>query len=266
MNRRADSSTVAAEPAPRHWLDRIWNRSRIRQNILMFLLMLLFGFIVMNHVMSVRADAVSSNLLIRYKQRQADLVKYQDRYDALIAENNELNQRKAKSMADLLVERGLDSLQAELQQVRVLAGFSVAKGKGITLVLDDKPNYSILADTSQSIVHDSDLRRAINLLNAAGAAAISINGLRYTNASNILCIGSTIRCNNERLIPPYEIVALGDPDKLAAAIANDQEFNIRQSAGIDLVVKVQKSSAIVIPAFAEADDIDQFIDMLEVVK
>ena len=91
-------------------------------------------------------------------------------------------------------------------------------------------------------------------------------GNRYTNASNITCIGPTIRCNQRRLIPPYVIIALGNPVLLAEAITSDQEFNYRQSKGIGLIVKVQTSDQVVIPPFEGADNIDQFIDRLEVVK
>jgi len=243
---------------------RLSNR-RVRQNILMMILMVLFGFILMNHISSVRAEHQGSSLADRYRQRLDDLKKYELRYNELVAENAALTQQKNDLIGQLLVEQGYADLLSDLERYRLLAGFTEVSGKGIILTLNDKPDYT-LADSDNSIVHDTDIRYALDLLSNAGAAAFSINGNRYTNASNIKCIGPTIRCNLERLSPPYVIMAIGDPTLLAEAIETDQMFLYRQTAGIDLVVKVEKSDKLVIPAFAEADNIEQFIDRLEVVK
>ena len=238
---------------------------RLRQNILMLVLMLLFGFILMNHISSVQAENKGNSLAERYRQRSEDLRKYEQRYQELIAENAALNQTKNDLISELLVSQGYADLLSELEKYRLLAGFTPVGGQGIILTLDDKPDFT-LADNDNSIVHDTDIRYALDLLSNAGAAAFSINGNRFTNASNIKCIGSTIRCNLQRLSPPYVIMAIGDPDLLAEAIETDQMFLYRQSAGIDLVVKIARSDQLTIPAFAEADNIEQFIDLLEVAK
>lgn len=254
----------AVEAARPGRLRRLVSGRAFRQNVLLLVLMILFGFILMNHVMSVRAEHSGNSLAERYKQRQLDLEAYEKQYDDLLAENAALNQQKLDAEQSLLASQGLDNLQAELAKYRILAGFTEVSGPGVIVTLDDKPDYT-LSDTDGSIVHDSDIRHALDLLSNAGAAAFSINGNRYTNSSNIKCIGSTIRCNLERLSPPYIIIALGDPVLLAEAITTDQLFLYRQTSGIDLVVKVETSDQVVIPAFADADNIGQFIDRLEVV-
>ena len=97
----------------------------------------------------------------------------------------------------------------------------------------------------------------------AGVAALSVNDLRITNVSFIRCIGSTIRCNQYRMLPPFVIKALGDPAQLAAAIAGDPMFSMRQLPDIGLVVKVEMVDDVVIPAFAEADRFGTYITLLE---
>ncbi len=233
-----------------------------QQQMMMFILMLLFGIIVMNHIQSVRADTGSNNLIERYKQRQEDLDRYEESYANLMQENEKLNQQKEDAIAELLNRQGNEGLLIELKSIKVLAGFTEVRGPGITLVLDDKPGQ---VDSLDSIVHDGDINHALWLLKSVGAGAIAVNGLRITNSSYILCFGATILCNEQRLTPPFVITARGDPAKLAEVIRNDQEFNIRQAAGIDLVVKVTEENEVVIPPFAEADDISKYIDRLEVV-
>ena len=266
--KRKNSVRFPARPsaALKERFSRLVKGRRFQQNAMMFVIMLLFGIIIMNHVVSVRAEQKKSSLPQRYKQRQEDLAKYEERYLTLLAENEMLNQKKADVIADYLASQGLENLLAELEKIRIMAGFTEVQGPGIILTLDDKPKFNNQLDSSESIVHDGDIRHAVDLLKEAGAAAFSINGLRYTNITSIYCIGPTIRCNSERLTPPYVITALGAPAALAKAIQDDQIFNIRQSPGIDLVVKVQQEDQVFIPAFAEADDIGQFIDLLEGVK
>ena len=262
------SKPVATTAKPPSFVMRarqyLWRRKN-QQRLMMFILMFLFGLILMEHVQSVRAGANPDDLVERYVKRQAELTEYQDRYAKLLADNEVLTLQKEKAISDLLNREGYEGLLAELTKINMLAGFTEVRGPGVTVVLDDKPGYDILTDTLDSIVHDGDILSAINLLIDSGAAAISVNGLRITNSTYILCNSSTILCNQQRITPPFVITARGDPARMAEAIRTDQNFSIRQATGIDLVVKVTEEQEVVIPAFAEADNISQFIDRLEVV-
>ncbi|MEA4888343.1 MAG: DUF881 domain-containing protein [Clostridiaceae bacterium] len=248
---------------PLFWRKKFNLSNQLRHHLLMFVIMLLFGFIVMNHIQSVRAADKTSNMVILYKERQEQLKQYEEQYKKLLAENDQLNAQKEAAIANLLNRQGNENLLDELQKIKILAGFTEVKGPGVIITLNDKPGYDILVDSKYSLVHDSDIRRVIDLLRNAGAGAFSVNGLRITNASFVLCIGPIIRCNNQRMLPPYVITAIGDPAVLAEAITTDQEFNTRQTAGIDLVVKVQQEQEVTIPAFAEADDFYSYISLLE---
>lgn len=244
------------------YIKKLFQGHRVRQNLLLFTLMLLFGFILMNHINSVQSENKNSNLEALYKQREQDLLNDEQTYQNLLAENKLLTQKKDQISDEIIRSIGGDSLLAELEKTRILAGFTEVSGPGVILTLDDKPDLDIEFYETESIVHDTDIRYALNLLINGGAAAFSINGNRYTNASNIDCIGPTIRCNLERLTPPYVIFALGDPAKLSEVIRNDQTFNNRQAI-FGLVVKIQPSDEVVIPAFIDADKISQYINLLE---
>ncbi|MGI6333975.1 MAG: DUF881 domain-containing protein [Saccharofermentanales bacterium] len=219
----------------------------------------------MSHITSVGVSQDRRDLADRIRQRQEDLRLYEEQHAILLRENEQLQQKKEELIQELLISEGHEELLATLERVRVLAGFTEVSGPGIILTLDDKPGFKI-GDNEDSIVHDTDLKHALDILLGAGAAAFSINGNRLVNASDLKCIGLTIRCNQQRLSPPYVILALGDPIRLSEAIEHDQTFNFRQMPGIDLIVRAQKSDRIVIPAYAESDNIERFIDMLEVVS
>jgi uncharacterized protein YlxW (UPF0749 family) len=235
-----------------------------KPQFLIAILMMAFGVILISHIKSVQTDETARNLAARYKERQAELQHAEEQYTKLLTENEALLQKKADILAEAAKQSGNENLIAELERINILAGFTEVKGKGVVLTLNDKPDYDILEDPAESLVHDGDIRHAIDLFKDVGCAAISINGMRYVNSSFVDCIGPTIRCNKQRMTPPYVIVALGDPALLAAAIRDDQEFNMRQMPGVGLQVKIEEAAEVTLPAFAETGNFDQYIDLLEV--
>ena len=235
----------------------------LSQRFMMFLIMLLFGFIMASHVQSVRSGNPSRNLITINREREEELKKQEEQYAKLMLENEQLNTRKTDAINELLIDRGLAELSSELQKIRLLAGLTEVRGPGIILTLADKPDYDILRDSDASIVHDGDIRHALDLLRTAGAAALSVNDLRITNVSYIQCIGSTIRCNQFRLLPPFVVKAIGDPAQLAEAIQQDSQFIMRQYPDIGLTVDVKIEEEVVLPAFVESDDIARYITLLE---
>ena len=239
------------------------HRFSLRQQLMLFVVMLLFGLIVTNHVQSVRARSETRSLAVIYQQRERELNEQIKQSEVLTQENTALNQRKNELIGEVLVDQGYAELSLELERIRLLAGFTEVRGPGIVLTLNDKPDYAILKDSDASLVHDGDIRHALDLLRNAGVAALSVNDLRITNVSYIRCIGSTIRCNQYRMLPPFVIKALGDPAQLAEAIAGDPMFSMRQLPDIGLVVKVETVEEVVIPAFAESDRFGAYITLLE---
>jgi uncharacterized protein YlxW (UPF0749 family) len=59
----------------------------------------------------------------------------------------------------------------------------------------------------------------VNDLKLAGAEAISINGERIVNMSDIVEISNTfIKVNGQRILSPYIIKAIGDPTYLESSL------------------------------------------------
>ncbi len=251
------------------WHEKMKHRRTLwfsRNSVLLFVLMLIFGIVVTSHVQTVRAEFRRSDLEIRYRQRQEDLRRYEEEYERLTEENRILIQRQEDAIAELLQREGQEDILEGLRFNRMLAGFTEVSGQGVRITLDDKPDYDIFLDSEDSIVHDGDIRHVLDLLRNNGAAAFSVNQQRIVNTSYIYCIGPTILCNQQRLTPPYVIEALGDPEALAAAIQQDPVLAIRAVPGIELIVMVEQLDDVVIPAFAGANNLEPFINRLEVVR
>jgi uncharacterized protein YlxW (UPF0749 family) len=228
------------------------HQHQMRQNIFLFILLFLFGVIVTNHITQVNQNRENSDLSDLYVTRQSELDQAIAQYDSLVAENERLLQSKEAAITQMLNQQGYSNLLDELNRVKMLGG------------LNDKPSFDVLRDSSDALVHDSDVRHVLDLLRASGAAALSVNDQRIVNSSYVFCIGPTILCNMQRLTPPYVILAIGDPQLMADAIRKDPMLSLRQTLEIGLIVQVEQQGEQTCPAFAEADDLYKYIDRLEV--
>ncbi|GGS28859.1 membrane protein [Streptomyces nojiriensis] len=130
--------------------------------------------------------------------------------------------------------------QGEL--VALLAGATEVHGPGVKLVVDDakgassggggKPRESSgFSDTGR--LRDRDLQKIVNGLWQSGAEAISINGQRLTELSAIRAAGDAILVDNRPLVPPYEVLTVGDKKRLGTAFqdsADGQYLHVLQES------------------------------------
>lgn len=109
----------------------------------------------------------------------------------------------------------LNSLRNLLYETRVAAGLAEMSGEGIIIRVYDAEN----GHTSDSIVHDSDIRDLVNELFNSEAKGVAVGDQRMITTSHIRCVGSTIRVNDNAIpVNPVTIKAVGNPDVLASAL------------------------------------------------
>lgn len=97
----------------------------------------------------------------------------------------------------------------------MLAGVTDVTGSGLVITIDtDSTDY----DASLYSKSSDLLLSLVNELNAAGAEAISINGERLINTSEIRQAGSYININRNKYGAPFEVKVIGNPQDLSAAI------------------------------------------------
>ena len=61
----------------------------------------------------------------------------------------------------------------------------------------------------------------VNALWAGGAEAMTIMGIRVISTSAVRCVGNTLLLHGLVFSPPFRIEAIGDPDRMRAALATD---------------------------------------------
>lgn len=157
----------------------------------------------------------------------------------------------------------IKTMEKDLKDLKKFYGNSDVEGPGIKITINDrhKPVYIDEDDLRNSITHDTDLLDTVNDLRAAGAEAISINGKRILANTAITCEGPVIEINNEPIVPPFEILAIGDPDGLLYALSlDDSAYSYMKFRMLNL--KTERLTNIKIPAGGEIFD-DEYINLLK---
>ena len=184
--------------------------------------------------------------VVRLEDEQTQL----KRQVAVLQERLQLLQKESavrrKSLADL---------SQELQQQRIRAGLVPLKGEGVKVVLDDATSVPAkAANLSPFLVHDYQLRDVLTLLWQGGAEAISVNGERIVATTSVYCVGSTLLINDTRLSPPYEILALGNSEKLEALLVTSEDLNPLREAvrSYHIQFTTQRQKELTVPAYGGA--------------
>ncbi|MGK5533876.1 DUF881 domain-containing protein [Streptomyces sp. URMC 129] len=152
--------------------------------------------------------------LIRERARdnaalEADTAALRDELDALAGDDRPL---------DPAERRRLDLLEQS-------AGLTGLTGPGLTVTLTDAPPdaTALVPDVPEPspndlVIHQHDLQAVVNALWAGGADGIAVMDQRLISTSAVRCVGNTLILQGRLYSPPYTVTAIGDPDRLRAAL------------------------------------------------
>jgi len=104
----------------------------------------------------------------------------------------------------------------------VEGGVVAVQGPGLTVRLDDAPADSPRREDvspDDLVVHQQDIQSVMNALWAGGAEAMELMDQRVVSTSAIHCAGNVLRLHGRIYSPPYDIRAVGDPDRLRRALS-----------------------------------------------
>jgi uncharacterized protein YlxW (UPF0749 family) len=149
-------------------------------------------------------------------------------------------------------ESGLkDRLIEERDYYRLISGDTKVEGEGVIILIDDGTRELYEGeDPNNVLVHDMDILMVLNELSRSGAEAVSVNGQRLIDLSSISCSGYTVRINNQFFARPFEIRAIGDSKRMAAALVGPSGYGtLLQEYGI--LFRLTISDDITIPRYSE---------------
>lgn len=144
-------------------------------------------------------------------------------------------------------EEASELLEAELRKSQLILGTTDVEGEGVVVTL---------TDTAKNPIEAEDLVDLINELRFAGAEAISINGVRIMNMTDIADIDSYIIIKpSQRLVSPYVVKAIGNQTYLVSNLCLKNSGFIDKYNNSGKSVKLEKQRNIKIPRYSGSTDI-----------
>lgn len=186
-----------------------------------------------------------------------EVLKWKARYEEIYEKVQQEEKKLDKIRKDVSAnDESATNKREELKLVNRLLGLTEVKGKGVVLVLDD--NKTSIADgtamgnIAEYLVHDDDLIRLVNDLKNGGAEAISINDQRIVNTTGIVCDGNVVRINGQKVSAPFEIKAIGYPERIIGAISFPKAI-LEELRSVGVVKEEpKKTNSITIPKYTGA--------------
>lgn len=163
--------------------------------------------------------------------------KYEETTQKIEETTSKINEYKTKAQSIQETEELLDS---ELAQTNMLVGKTDVTGQGVIITLEDNQNKQI---------EDTDFIYLINELKLAGAEAISINGKRIVNMSDVVLVNDIILVNGERVTSPYIVKAIGDQKYLTSSLSVKNSGYIDKYTSYGKTVSMTTDSNIRINAY-----------------
>ncbi len=191
------------------------------------------------HVSSQRLEELTFLL-----QEQA---RHRERMEAEIAR---LREQLARYEEAATQDEGvLRELRRQLEELRLAAGLEAVRGPGVVVELRDNPRPLRPGDDPNlALVHYTDLQAVVASLWAAGAEAVAVNGERVVSTTGLSCVGTTILCNARRMAAPYVVVAVGNPEALAAAL-QEEAGPLATLKAFGFPVRVTQAADLRVPAY-----------------
>ena len=161
---------------------------------------------------------------------------YKEAQEQYEEKNSKLEEYKAKQES---TEESSKLIEEELERTNMYLGKTDVQGPGIEINI--KNDSSEDADFTAE-----DLLTIVDYLKLAGAEAISVNDERIINTSDIAYISnSIIFVNQQRILAPYVIKAIGDSTKLESTLlGNGGYVELLNNIGFD--VSINKKDKITI--------------------
>ena len=109
--------------------------------------------------------------------------------------------------------------------LEMAAGLVPVEGPAVTVELDDAPRREgrppLSDDPDDLVVHQQDVQAVVNALWSGGAEAMTLMGQRIVSTSAVRCVGNTVILHGRVYGPPFVVTAVGEPDRLRAALERD---------------------------------------------
>ena len=227
------------------------NKNKISLILGIMCLLLTLGTVIQIKTVSGTGTTISTNA--KENELRDAVLKAKEKYDNLY-ENIERIESKLETERTNSTQNNAELTEIEntIKEGNKILGLSEVTGDGIIITLNDgqvNPLNGWYIDLNDFIVHDRDLIRIINYLKNTGAEAISINDQRIITTTSIECDGNVIMINEEKIGAPFEIKAIGFPERLINIDMPGGYVQQLRNRGVEVTVTKSDKEKITIPKY-----------------
>ena len=193
----------------------------------------------------VRETDITSIETMREEELRTELASWKQmyseaetQYEEKLAKLNEYKQNQQSS------EEAAKLVENDLEKINMYLGKTNVVGEGIINTLKNS--------VEDDCISAEDLLKIVDYLKLAGAEAISINNERIINTSEIVDISSNsiIFVNQQRILAPYTLKAIGDPSKLESTLlGNGGYVDFLRNLGFD--IKIERNNKVKINRYTK---------------
>ncbi|MCI1943715.1 DUF881 domain-containing protein [Clostridium luticellarii] len=223
-------------------------------NIFVFIASVIIGVLISMNI-SLVDDGTNKRVFLSAKQYQ-DAYNYKNQlHNQILALSQQYsdNYNKLKKYEDNEENEAqvVAEIKQELNQNNMELGKMPVQGQGIKIFLNDAAMEDGLNafQYQMRLVHNTDVIQVMNDLKNAGAEAISINGHRMVDTSEIYCSGPFLRVNGIKIASPFSIYAIGNKDVLYNYMMSNENY-LKVMMTRKIVAVVTKSDSIKVPAYS----------------
>ena len=178
---------------------------------------------------------------LRDTELKSQISSYKSKYNEVASQyQNNIAKIEEYTKSATTSTESTNLIKSEYQKSNELLGLTDVKGEGIIITLKD---------VGENKYSSEDLRSLVNELKYAGAEAISINGNRIINLTDIVTLNEKfiiMDASRARLSSPYVIKAIGDRKYVSSTLntkttgfvdlmkSNGLEVTIEESNKIDI--------------------------------
>ncbi|MBN7572690.1 MULTISPECIES: DUF881 domain-containing protein [Clostridium] len=169
-----------------------------------------------------------------------------------LQEDNNEKKDKIRNYAqnDKKNDKILDDMKNQISDYKSFIGSNNVEGPGIILKINDGTTNALEENTDEinnKLLHDNDMALVLNELRVAGAEAISVNNHRILPWSGVICNWAFLGFDDGGMeYAPFNIYAIGDPEKLKAALLEDGS-HVKQLMLRKLYVDIKVVDKIIMP-------------------
>ena len=181
---------------------------------------------------------------LRDTELKSQISSYKSKYNEVASQyQNNIAKIEEYTKSATTSTESTNLIKSEYQKSNELLGLTDVKGEGIIITLKD---------VGENKYSSEDLRSLVNELKYAGAEAISINGNRIINLTDIVTLNEKfiiMDASRARLSSPYVIKAIGDRKYLSSTLNTKTTGFVDLMKSNGLEVTIEESNKIVIDKY-----------------